>query len=102
LVPLWERGPHAVLIWSGALLLNLICTHIRGALKTRIYSPGIVTGLALYVPLFVASYGYFLSQHVVSGWEALGCLLVSTIPEIYFSLKKVPQREVTTDIAAQA
>jgi Protein of unknown function with HXXEE motif len=88
LVPLLGHGPDGVLIWSGILFCNLIFTHVRGALKTGRYSPGIVTGCVLYVPLFAASYGYLLTRHVVSFREALVCLLVSPIPEIYFALKK--------------
>ena len=81
--------PGGVLIWSGVLLCNLIFTHVRGALKTRRYSPGIVTGSVLYVPLFVMSYSYFPIHHVVSIRGSLICLLVSPLPEIYFALKRV-------------
>ena len=89
LVPLASGGPRMVLIWSGILLCNLIFTHACGALRTRRYSPGIVTGCLLYVPLFAASCGYLLGRHVVSTQKALICLAISPIPEIYFALKRV-------------
>ena len=58
LVPLAPNN-YALLFVSGLLLSNLLFTHVRGALKTRSYSPGIVTGL-LYLQLALASYGFLL------------------------------------------
>ncbi|ATC65011.1 hypothetical protein CMV30_14130 [Nibricoccus aquaticus] len=88
-VPLGRHSAYATLFVAGVLFYNLIFTHILGAFKTRRYSPGIVTGLLLYVPLFVTSYGYFLAKHVVSIPAALACAFLSTSGEIYFALKKV-------------
>ena len=85
--------PGAVLIWSGILFCNLIFTHVQGALKTRRYSPGIVTGCVLYIPLFVISYSYFMIHHVVSVRGSLICLILSPLPEIYFALKRVPDEK---------
>jgi uncharacterized protein with HXXEE motif len=87
LVPLILRL-DGLLIWSALLLYNLIFTHIVGAWKTRTYSPGIVTGVGLYIPLFTVTYGYLLSQHIVGAWHVLACLVIGGLPEIYFSLKK--------------
>ncbi len=87
LVPLAPNGNYALLFASGLLFSNLVFTHIRGAIKTRSYSPGIVTGL-LYIPLFVASYAVLLSQHVVSVPAALACLALSPLSEVYFAMKK--------------
>lgn len=78
---------NGILIWAALLLFNLVFTHVRGAWHTRSYSPGIVTGIVLYVPLFAVTYGYLLSHHIVSVPRALVCLLVGAVPEIYFAVK---------------
>ncbi|MGC4075416.1 MAG: HXXEE domain-containing protein [Nibricoccus sp.] len=88
-VPFSRHPAYGTLFVAGVLFYNLLFTHIRGALKTRSYSPGIVTGLLLYVPFFVASYGYLISKHAVSIPEALVCAVLSLGGEIYFALKKV-------------
>lgn len=89
IVPLMREPAYAILIWSGVLFCNSVFTHVLGALKTRRYSPGIVTGCLLYVPLFATSYGYLLANHVVSVPNALLCVLVAPVPEIYFAMKRV-------------
>lgn len=88
-VPLAHSGTgshYTLLFVSGLLLSNLVFTHIRGTIKTKRFSPGIVTGI-LYVPLFVASYGFLLSKGLVSWPGALVCLALSPLPEIYFAWK---------------
>ena len=54
--------------WSALLPWLLIATfmswnavfHLRGAIRTKLYSPGVVTGLALFPPLTLASYVHFV------------------------------------------
>lgn len=97
-VPFGRHPAYGTLFVAGVLFYNLIFTHIRGALKTRSYSPGIVTGFLLYVPFFVASYGYLLAKHVVSIPAALACAVLSLSGEIYFALKKVTPQ--SSDLSA--
>lgn len=40
--------------------------HLRATLRTRTYSPGVVTGVALYIPLAVAGGAYLLRTGLVS------------------------------------
>jgi hypothetical protein len=60
-------------LWIGvaALLASNTMFHVVGALQTRRYSPGIVTGVALYLPLAVAGYTYFIRTGQVSVTQAL-------------------------------
>lgn len=67
--------PHAwaPAAWIGlaALLASNTAFHIAGAMKTRRYSPGIVTGIVLYLPLAVCGYWYFLSTGQISPLTAV-------------------------------
>lgn len=90
-IPFAHHPAYSTLFGMGILFNNLVFTHVRGSLKTGGYSPGIATGLLLYLPLFVLSYGFMISQHVVSIPAALGCYALSCSGEIYFALKKRPQ-----------
>ena len=45
--------------------------HIRGAIKTRSYSPGVITGTLIYLPLAIYGYIFFLQSKQVSVLTAL-------------------------------
>ncbi|HET6349317.1 MAG TPA: HXXEE domain-containing protein [Candidatus Krumholzibacteria bacterium] len=55
------------LLWFvvAALLFTNALWHVRGAWKTRSYSPGMVTGLALYVPLTLVGAFMFVRHGAV-------------------------------------
>jgi hypothetical protein len=57
-VALLGRNPIGVAYWltMAALMCSNGCWHVWASFKSRSYSPGVVTGLAVYVPL--AAYGY--------------------------------------------
>lgn len=58
-----RSGPFGGAIWLTvtALLFGNAVWHLVGTVKTRTYSPGVLTGLALYVPLTVYGYVRLLS-----------------------------------------
>ena len=60
--------PHGVAAWLtlAALLASNAVFHLVGTIKTRSYSPGLVTGLLLYVPMAVVGYAHFLRTHEAS------------------------------------
>ena len=45
--------------------------HIKGVVKTRMYSPGLITGSLLYLPLAVYGFVYFLSTNQTTILTAL-------------------------------
>ncbi len=51
--------------------------HLRGALHTRAYSPGMVTGLLLFVPLTVVSYAHFVNAGAVDTLSAAVCAAIA-------------------------
>ncbi len=56
----WRARPAGAAVWLTvtALLASNAIWHAVGTVKSRSYSPGVVTGMLLYVPLTV--YGYLL------------------------------------------
>ena len=60
--------PAHALAWLtlATLLLSNAMFHLKGSLHTKRYSPGLITGLGLYVPLAIFGYGYFVGTHKAS------------------------------------
>ncbi len=54
-------GIFANLMFASAMLFNAIY-HLRGTLETKHYSPGVITGILLYVPLAIALYAHFVTS----------------------------------------
>jgi len=78
-----------LMLWVIAVLVsNLVFTHIRGAITTKTYSPGIVTGTLLYIPLAIYSYWYLLSNQIVDLFSAVMCLIWGPLLEIWFAFKR--------------
>jgi hypothetical protein len=78
---------------TAALCFSNAWLHVGGAIKQRVYVPGLVTAVALYLPistLAYAAYGNdgYLSIGVVAGSIALG-LLFEAVPPAYFVLRAV-------------
>lgn len=71
----WARGPSLWLILAAILGANAYF-HIRGTFITRKYSPGVITGTLLYIPLFVIGNIYFLSHHIATLGMATFSLVV--------------------------
>lgn len=59
--PMWSRGPSLWLTIAAILGGNAVL-HIRGVVRTRRYSPGVVTGSLLYLPLCIGGYWYFVDS----------------------------------------
>jgi len=68
-------GPSktGVAAWLGvmAMLAANGVWHLKGVVKTRSYSPGVLTGSLLYLPLMVYGYTFFLLLKQVSILTAL-------------------------------
>ncbi|HEY4305238.1 MAG TPA: HXXEE domain-containing protein [Gemmatimonadaceae bacterium] len=85
--PMRTSGYMSQLFVSAILLSNLLFTHVRGAIATRSYSPGMVTGILLYVPITVTTFWYLTSHALLSLPLALLSLGLSPMLEVYFALK---------------
>jgi hypothetical protein len=70
--------PIGIAYWIGVSAIiasNGLC-HVWAAVKGRVYSPGIVTGLLLYVPLAVYGCIHFLKSGSVFGWSNITTFLI--------------------------
>ena len=57
----WNRGPSLWMAMAGLLAGNAVF-HLLGAWRTRRYSPGMVTGACLYLPLCVFGVAHLLAR----------------------------------------
>lgn len=59
-----------VIIWYSVAISAAInaCFHIWGVIKLAKYSPGVVTGVLLYIPLFIWGSWQLLSSGVIT-WQ---------------------------------
>jgi hypothetical protein len=76
-------GNEGVLIVTGALTSNVLLTHVWGALATRRYSPGMVTGLALILPLTIGVWALTIGVGRTEPIAFLVAAVVSPLKEIH-------------------
>jgi len=76
-IALIGRAPAGVAYWLGisALFLSNGIWHGWASYKSHTYSPGVVTGLAVYVPL--AAYGYV--HFVISGAASISTAAIACV-----------------------
>jgi hypothetical protein len=55
----------------AALTCSNGCWHAWASFKSREYSPGVITGVAIYIPLAIYGYIHFLCSGAVSTTAAL-------------------------------
>lgn len=78
-----HSGYGALLIVFGMLSCNGIFTHLLGAVRTRSYSPGMVTSVVLYLPLTVLSYLTIIPSGRLDPASLLLCIAFSPLLELY-------------------
>jgi hypothetical protein len=77
-IALLGRTPLGIAYWLGisALLCSNGIWHAWASYRSRSYSPGVVTGVAVYVPLAVFGYIHFLRSGAASpGVAAVACAI---------------------------
>ena len=79
--------PQGVSAWLtvAALLASNAVFHVVGALRTRSYSPGIVTGLGLYVPMALYGYVHFLRSGLASAATAVAAAAIGASYHLWAS-----------------
>lgn len=76
--PDWSRSLSLWFVLAALLAENAVW-HIHGAIRTREYSPGLVTGVVLYLPLLMGGLWYFLGVRGASlGIVLVGCVIGAT------------------------
>jgi hypothetical protein len=73
-------GRRGAALWLtlAALLGSNGIFHIQATIRGRAYSPGVITGSALYLPMLIGGYWYFVTRGLASvptalAAAALGC-----------------------------
>ena len=83
------RGTRAgVALWLTVAALQAAngIWHLLAAARTRAYSPGVVTGLLLYVPLAVYGYLHYLRSGEASFPTALAALAIGAPYQLWLNL----------------
>lgn len=84
--------PEGVALWLAvtALLFTNALYHLRGAIAGRSYSPGVVTGVLLYIPLAVAGYYHLIhSGQATVRMAVLFFILGGSYPLISAALHRI-------------
>ena len=84
-IALVGRVPVAVAAWLAltALMAANGLWHVWAAWKTRTYSPGMVTGVLVYVPLAIYGYISFVRTGAASIATAVGALVIGGSYQIW-------------------
>jgi hypothetical protein len=71
-------GIRAWLAFLFFLAFNAVF-HIRGAIQTKRYSPGVGVGTVLYLPLAICSFIYFLATVIIDPFSAIFCVIIGSL-----------------------
>jgi hypothetical protein len=84
-VALLGRTPLGIAYWLGiaALLCSNGCWHAWASYRQRAYSPGVITGLTIYLPLAVYGYVEFLRSGAASIRTALTAGIIGSSYQIW-------------------
>jgi hypothetical protein len=77
-----------IVLWLGvtAMLAANGIWHFKGVVKTRSYSPGVLTGLLVYLPLAIYGYVIFLNSKQVSVFIALIALAIGASYQMWSNI----------------
>ncbi|MGH4137571.1 HXXEE domain-containing protein [Clostridium sp.] len=71
------------------LSFNAVITHIRGAIITKKYSPGMITGIIFQIRVAIISYVVVLKNGYLNIRLVIICFLISPLLEVIFSFRPV-------------
>ena len=66
----WASGPALWLTLAAVLGANGLW-HVVGAIRTKSYSPGVITGVLLYMPMLVVGAAYLIHAALIGVGSAL-------------------------------
>jgi hypothetical protein len=78
----------------AALTCSNGCWHAWASFKSREYSPGVITGTAIYIPLGIYGYNHFLRSGAASMTTALIAAIIGGSYQFWSALfHRAPQRQ---------
>ena len=89
----------SIILWLGvmALLAANGAWHLKAVWKTKTYSPGVITGTVIYIPLAVYGYIYFLQTGQASIWIAIAAFTVGASYQLWSNLFHIYRAKPTKD-----
>jgi hypothetical protein len=96
-IGLMGASPRGVAAWLtlASLLASNAIFHLVGTIQTKSYSPGIVTGVALYIPMACYGYLHFLRAHQASAGTAITALVIGG--SYHFWSSRIHSRRARTE-----
>jgi len=87
-------GIHVWCVLTASMALNGLL-HLLGTIQTRQYSPGVVTGMAGYVPLLAVSVAYFVRTGALNLPAAILCVVAGCVlqPVLNYGHERALKRE---------
>ena len=86
--------PIAPLAFAGLMLVNAVFFHILPVVTTRRFSPGLMTALAIFLPLGVAVFWFAMANDLATATTALGGLFLGAVimayPIVLLKIKNKP------------
>jgi hypothetical protein len=73
------------LIFASIIGYN-IYYHVKGVILTKVYSPGIISSLILYLPLTLFGYCYFMIKYNISARIIFLCILTGPSMQMILNL----------------
>ena len=67
--------------WVGLTLINAI-THIVTSIRFRIYNPGLVTSIFLFLPFTIWMLAREVSAGMLTGWQVVALLIAGVLLHI--------------------
>jgi hypothetical protein len=101
ILPLILDEQNGIAIWLtiGSVIFFNAIFHIRGAVKTKKYSPGMITSLLLYIPLTVYGYWYFLRFEKTSVEQAIESFSMGAAYWLFSTLNHIRRAKKSTTLA---
>ena len=90
----FTKGNNSGLVISASFLAsNAVFTHIIGAIKTRSYSPGMITGIILYLPICFMCYFSTYTLHLISISNLCIYIIIGPLYELWnwYKYKKLTE-----------
>jgi hypothetical protein len=76
----------ALLLTFSAILFSNACWHVWASYKSRSYSPGVISGTVLYMPLALVEYAGWIQLGRASGWTAMLAFVIGSSYPIWSAL----------------
>ena len=88
-VPLSTSSPRGWALWLIVMAVAAVngAFHVVATVQTRAYTPGVVSGVCLYIPLAVSGGLYLLQLELVSVGTAIEAVLIAAVYQVW-SIKK--------------